>query len=180
MDRLPALIVAAAAALAGCESDSSSGEPSSRVDSVKGKKRRVSAEELCDVRHADDRAPRFALPALAAPAPAPAAGWRWVNVWATWCKPCLEEMPRLERWAARTKVELVLISADEPGVAVETPRLADPDALPGWLTSLGLDGGSPIPIHVLVDPEGRTRCVRAGGVSDDDLVAAEALLGARQ
>src|SRR6185436_13762082 len=71
MDRLPALIAAAAAALAGCDSGSSApGEKSSRVDSVKGKARRVSAEELCDVRHPDDRAQRFALPPLAGPAPA--------------------------------------------------------------------------------------------------------------
>jgi thiol-disulfide isomerase/thioredoxin len=177
MDRLPALI--AAAALVGC--DAGSGEPASRVDSVKGKARRVSAEELCDVLHAGDRAPPFALPALAGPAPADGARWRWINVWATWCKPCLEELPRLERWAARHAgaLDLVLISADEPGTEVATPRLADPDALPAWLTTLGLDAGSPIPIHVLVDPEGRTRCVRAGGVGDDDLVAAEAFLGAR-
>ena len=192
MDRLPALITAMAAALAACDAGSGTpGEPSSRVDSVKGKARRVSAAELCDVRHADDRAPRFALPALAGPSPATSARWRWVNVWATWCKPCLEELPRLERWAARHagEVDLVLVSADASDAEVarfraahpavpDSVRLADPDALPAWLTTLGLDAASPIPIHVLVDREGRTRCVRAGGVGDDDLVAAEALLGA--
>jgi thiol-disulfide isomerase/thioredoxin len=191
MDRLPAVIAAAAAALAGCDSGSGApGEPSSRVNAVKGEARRVSADELCDVRHDGDRAPRFALPPLAGPAPAAGAGWRWVNVWATWCKPCLEELPRLERWAARHagRVELVLVSADESDATVATfrsahpgvpdgVRLADPDALPAWLSTLGLDAASPIPIHVLVDPEGRTRCVRAGGVGDGDLAAAEALLG---
>jgi thiol-disulfide isomerase/thioredoxin len=187
------VIVAAAAALAGCDSGSGgSGASSSRVDSVKGKARRVSAAELCDVRNPDETAPRFALPALSGPAPAPAAHWRWVNVWATWCKPCREELPRLEKWAARhaDQLDLVLLSADEsdadvakfraanPGMR-DGVRIADPEALPAWLTTLGLDAASPIPIHVLVDPEGRTRCVRAGAVGDDDLVAAEALFGAR-
>lgn len=186
------MIVAAAAALAGCDSGKGGGESSSRVDSVKGKARHVSADELCDVRNPDKTAPRFALPALSGAAPAPAAHWRWVNVWATWCKPCRDELPRLERWAARhaDQLDLLLLSADESDADVATfraanpavrdgVRIADPDALPAWLTTLGLDGASPIPIHVLVDPEGRTRCVRAGPVGDDDLVAAEALLAPR-
>lgn len=188
MDRLPTLI--AALALVACNSGSSAeGESSSRVNAVKGKAPRVSAAELCDVRYDAEKAPTFALPALATPAPAPSAHWRWVNVWATWCKPCVEEIPRLERWAARHAgtVDLVLVSADSsdgdiekfrtahPGLPV-TARVADPDALPSWLTTVGLDAGATIPIHVLVDPSGRTRCVRAGGIGDDDLVAADGLL----
>ena len=26
------------------------------------------------------------------------AGWRWVNLWATWCTPCVEEMALLRQW----------------------------------------------------------------------------------
>jgi thiol-disulfide isomerase/thioredoxin len=192
MDRLPTLIasVSAIAALVACDAgSSSSGDPSSRVNAVKGKAPRVSAAELCDVRFDAEKAPAFAMPALAGTAPAANAHWRWVNVWATWCKPCVEEIPRLQRWAASHAgtLDLVLVSADSsdaeittfrsahPGVPA-TARIADPDALPSWLTTVGLDAGATIPIHVLVDPSGRTRCVRAGGVGDDDLVAADALL----
>ncbi len=180
MDRLPALI---ALALCACDTGAdTSGASASRVNAVKGEARRVTTDELCDVRYPDERAPTFTLPALAGPTPPSSRRWRWVNVWATWCKPCLEELPRLERWVARRPddLELVLISADTTDAAVaafHSSRLADPDALPTWLTTLGLDAGSPIPIHVLVDPAGRTRCVRAGGVSDADLAAADALLG---
>lgn len=40
-----------------------------------------------------------------------------VNVWATWCKPCLDEMPGLVRLRSeypRADLDLVLISADDP------------------------------------------------------------------
>lgn len=37
-----------------------------------------------------------------------------VNLWATWCKPCLEEMPILERIATENKnVKLVFLSIDK-------------------------------------------------------------------
>lgn len=40
---------------------------------------------------------------------------RVVNVWATWCGPCLEEMPRLAAWArARPDVEVILVNVDPP------------------------------------------------------------------
>jgi thiol-disulfide isomerase/thioredoxin len=44
-----------------------------------------------------------------------------VNVWATWCAPCVEEMPALDRLAAQTKqtgVRVVALSADREGAAV--------------------------------------------------------------
>jgi len=193
MDRLSLVIVAAAAALGACEDrGDKGGPPPSRVDSVKADpKARASLEGFCDVQFPAERAPAFALPTLAgSAAPASPSGWRWVNVWATWCKPCLEELPRLQRWRTKLgeRVAMVFVSADESDDVVtqfrashpdtpEGPRLADPDALPTWLATLGLDAAAPIPIHVFVDPEGRTRCVRAGGVGDEDYAAIAQLFG---
>ena len=40
---------------------------------------------------------------------------RLFNVWATWCAPCREEMPRLKAWAQRhPEVDVVLVNVDPP------------------------------------------------------------------
>ena len=178
----------------GCSGEDSS-RPASRRERVNAVKasptQQVDPAELCDVYPRAADAPAFAWPALTGPAPAASGrGWRWVNVWATWCKPCIEEMPRLRAWRDRlagrgVDVELRFVSADASDEEVtafrarhpeipETLRLAEPDALPAWLTQLGLDAAS-LPVHVFVDPAGRARCLRASGVNDSDYPAVEAL-----
>jgi hypothetical protein len=194
MDRLPALILAAAA-LAACDDGGSAPSGSTRrADSVKaGKVAAAPVEDLCDLRFTAAKAPAFALPALTGPPPAATTGWRWINVWATWCKPCLEEMARLGSWqprlaAAGHPVSFVFISADASDAEVSSyraahpdvpvgARLADPDALAAWATSVGLDAEAPIPLHILVDPKDRVRCVRAGAVADRDYPAVLGALG---
>jgi thiol-disulfide isomerase/thioredoxin len=120
--------------------------------------------------------------------------WRWVNLWATWCKPCVEEMGLLDRWqkALATDglaVQLELVSIDEDGDALarwlQKPMpgrvrwLRGGDDLAPYLQSLGVDAGSAIPIHALVDPAGQLRCVRVGSVRDQDFAAIRAVLAGR-
>jgi len=179
-----ASLILGVAAAAACN-DKPAAPAASRVDSVAADpKQGPSTEGFCDVRAPAERAPAFQFPALAGAAPPAATGWRWINVWATWCKPCLEELPRLHRWkdrlsAAGRKLDLAFVSVDESDDVVaafrkahpeapDSARLADPAGLPAWLKALGLDEGAPIPIHVFVDPSGHTRCVRAGGVGEAD------------
>jgi thiol-disulfide isomerase/thioredoxin len=191
MDRLPLVIaIAALVASLGCEDKGAqpAAAPSSRVNAVKAEVgKQASPDDFCDVRYAADQAPAFSFPTLTAATPQ-VSGWRWVNVWATWCKPCVEEIPRLVGWRDRLGgMPLLLVSVDENDAIVAdyrkanpaipaTSRLADPAALPAWMKTLGLDEAAPIPIHIFVDPSGRTRCVRAGGVSDPDLPAIQAVL----
>jgi thiol-disulfide isomerase/thioredoxin len=194
---LPALAMFACLLLgsvaSGCSGEDSS-RPASRRERVNAVKAspapKVDPAELCDVYPRAAEAPAFTWPALTGPAPAASRGWRWVNVWATWCKPCIEEMPRLRAWRDRlagrgVDVALHFVSADASDEEVaafrtshpeipESLRLADPDALPAWLTQLGLDAAS-LPVHVFVDPAGRARCLRASGVNDTDYPAVEAL-----
>ena len=86
------------------------------------------------------------LPGPAAPAPTPAAADAilaeirkpgaaavLVNVWATWCAPCLEEFPDLLHVArdfAPKGLRLVLVSVDFPGEEASVAK---------FLTSQGVD-----------------------------------------
>ncbi len=181
------------ALLLGCRGDSapSASRGRERVNAVVANAGDApTPAELCDVLHESAEAPPFVWPALQAP-PAAAPGWQWLNVWATWCAPCVEELPRLLTWQRRlaadgTTVTLQFVNVDDDAAALEqfrsahpaTPpslRLADAAALTPWLESLGV-GASSLPVHVLIDPKGRMRCVRAAAVEEADLPAVQALL----
>ena len=192
MDRLYPLI--ALAVLVGCDDSGKKAKatpPASRVNAVVAKKPTAeSADDFCDVVHPADGAPQFEYPALDGAEPSTAAsGWRWVNVWATWCKPCIEEMPRLQKW--RTELqglgEVVFLSADDAAETVEAfrkthpdtpsgPRMATPDDLQPWLTKLGLTSAPSLPVHVFVDGSNNVRCIRVSGVNDGDRASVESLL----
>jgi len=202
----PALALGLAGALmaGGCDrrGDEKREPPASgdRVNAVEAgpekNEKKVSADEFCDVRAKQaSAAPALTLPALAGGQSPPGKGsWRWFNVWATWCKPCIEEMPQLSKWRADmaaqgVRFDLVFLSADESDEIVarfrerhpDAPpslRLADPDSLPKWFSAIGLGESAPIPVHVFVDPDDRVRCVRAGGVKEKDLSAVRAIFGA--
>src|SRR3954471_12941537 len=115
MDRLSAVTIALA--LVAC--DKGGGDPpASRVDNAKvGAHQAATVEAFCDYLAKDDASgPAITWPQLAAgqAAPGPAKGWRWLNVWATWCKPCVEELPRVVRWQPKLGgVDETFISIDE-------------------------------------------------------------------
>ena len=196
MDRLPTLIaIALALALAACESKTDKPvEPAARTNGAKvNTAQAVTTEAFCDHHATDERGAAFHWPELAAGHAAPPASktWRWVNLWATWCKPCIEEMPRLIAWrdklaAAGKKVELSFVSVDDSDADVaafrkehpDTPpsiRVASADKRTAWLKGMGLDDGA-IPIQLFVSPANRLRCARAGGIRDKDYPVVEKLL----
>jgi thiol-disulfide isomerase/thioredoxin len=74
------------------------------------------------------------LPAILAAVKAPGASAVLVNVWATWCEPCREEMPDLIRFYRDHRAQglrLVLISADDDDQRADVARI---------LGALGFDG----------------------------------------
>jgi thiol-disulfide isomerase/thioredoxin len=74
------------------------------------------------------------VPAILAAVKAPGAQAVLVNVWATWCEPCREEMPDLIRYYREHRADglrLVLISADDDDQRGVVARL---------LGELGFDG----------------------------------------
>ena len=189
-------LVIAVALLAACDKDNPA-PPASRVDGAKAStKQAATVEAFCDYLAKDDASgPAITWPQLAAgqPAPAPAKGWRWLNIWATWCKPCVEELPRLVRWQSSklAGVDLQFVSIDEKQDDIDafrkahadapvSLRVADPEHINTWLAQLGLDGSPPIPIHVFISPGGHIRCARAGSVREQDLAVVQKLLSSER
>jgi thiol-disulfide isomerase/thioredoxin len=106
-----------------------------------------------------------------------------VNFWATWCAPCIREMPSLDRLQARMdpeRFQLLLVSQDRGGKAVVVPflenRLKLPD-LPVFYDpqlrlgrALGVRG---LPSTYVIDPAGNLVGGLAGEAKwdSDDAVA---------
>lgn len=66
-----------------------------------------------------------------------------LNLWATWCAPCVKEMPSLDRLTERLpsdRFEVVAVSQDKGGLAVSKP----------YLERLGIRA-----LRVYADPSGR-------------------------
>lgn len=159
--------------------------PPSRVEGVAAApKKETSLDDFCEVRSDAASAKTFALPTLDGPPMARDAGWTWVNLWATWCEPCVEEMPMLVQWQARlakegVNVALQFLSVDASaedvtkwrGIHTNAPpsmRFAKSADLGPWLSSVGLDSSAVIPIHLFVDPDQKVRCVRMGAVGEPE------------
>ena len=118
--------------------------------------------------------------------------WTWVNLWATWCVPCIEEMGLLARWHTAMKREgrpfkLQLWTIDAVADSAKLKARIDkglpgpvhwlpPDALKPFFGHLGVADGTPIPIHALVDPKGHLRCVRVGAIHSRDYGQVKQLL----
>jgi thiol-disulfide isomerase/thioredoxin len=190
MDRLSAVIALALAA-AACDSSHDAAPPPSRAETGKvNAGQGASTDAFCDVHKRDDSGPLLQLPPLGgSKVPAPSNGrWLWINVWATWCRPCVEELPRIAAWQPKLPhVDLAFVSIDEDDADVakfqaahpaphETARLPDEKARGDWFKQLGLDAAAPIPVHVFVSPTGHVRCARAGGIREQDYAAIEKLL----
>jgi thiol-disulfide isomerase/thioredoxin len=186
MDRLSALSLCLWALLStGCD-ESKGAPPPSRVVAVSQAKKQTDAHELCDVLKIPEEAPSFVYPTLLGEAPKTRArGYRWINVWATWCPPCTEELPLITRLRDTLRqeglpVELSLISVDQTAEAVSAFALKHPEvngslqvkdaaALEAWLPKIGLDSGATLPIHLFIDPQNRVRCARTGALKESDL-----------
>lgn len=181
MDRLPTLTCALALLGVSCDDDAPVAKSGgSRVDAVVAKAPKVDIAGFCDVHAEPSAAKTMVFPALAEPSPGPSRGWRWINVWATWCRPCVEELPMLDGLrqkfvADHLPLELQFVSVDASAADVDTFRTAHPSTpaslrikdaatLPQWLGEIGLDASTALPIHLFVDGEQKIRCVRMGGV----------------
>lgn len=107
-----------------------------------------------------------------------------VNYWATWCGPCVEEMPALDRLQASQgsdDFQVAAISVDRQGLPVVEPFLdrIGLKQLPIYLdktsTSMRAFGIRGLPTTILLDREGN-ELGRLEGMAHWDSPAAEALI----
>jgi thiol-disulfide isomerase/thioredoxin len=102
-----------------------------------------------------------------------------INFWATWCPPCVEELPLIERFYNENKaksVQIVGLAADKPE-AVRAFLQKLPLTFPIGITDLSgialskswgnLAGG--LPFSVMLAADGRVMQRKMGKLSEDDL-----------
>lgn len=120
--------------------------------------------------------------------------WTWINLWAAWCGPCKEELPRLLQWqkklASQMTFQFVSLDDDErqllmylqgqPEQGLRTSHwLPEGKARDGWLGGMKLSTSSELPVQILVNPQGRVQCIIEGAVEDADFARIAALVGQR-
>lgn len=107
-----------------------------------------------------------------------------VNLWATWCGPCVREMPSLDRLAAKSgdKLQVVAISQDSPQAQDPVPawwanaKLSTLKLYRDPKTDLGFEfGGGMLPTTVLYDAQGREQWRFFGGMDWESMRAREML-----
>ncbi len=110
-----------------------------------------------------------------------------VNFWATWCGPCVEELPVLGALAGRDGVAVVGVNYKEPLDSIERFTAAHPLAYPVLRDRTGdaFKRWSPgvMPATIVIDRTGRARWRTVGEIPPDDTRlrgAIDALLDAPQ
>ena len=120
-----------------------------------------------DLPGATDEAPRVASAMFADGQP------RLLNIWATWCIPCIAEAPQLEALAERGVPIVGIAIRDEPeAIAQFLERYGDPyqtiarDDIAEVQLALGSSG---VPETFVIDGDGIIRYQHIGDIREDDV-----------
>jgi len=104
-----------------------------------------------------------------------------INFWATWCPPCIEELPLIDAFYNRNKsksLQVIGLAVDQPSMVrryLTQKPLSFPVGLAGFNgTELGRTLGnaqSVLPYSVIFDAKGRLLAQKAGKLDQADLDA---------
>lgn len=173
MSRSPLILAVSLLLLAGCDRAAEApaqppeqqGQATAAAEGATGKPtRQFAGTALPDLKFADAAGNTIDLGAQDGPV--------LVNLWATWCGPCVKEMPQLDALAAELEgeVKVITVSQDIRGAEVVVPFFAkhgynrlepwlDPDAaLSAQFTPEGA-----LPLTILFDATGKEVLRVAGG-----------------
>ena len=174
MPRVPLLSLTCAIALLAGACDRQSTEPAQQQENSA----EANAEELTgtlDRTHAGAVLPEATVtdPAGTKLNLAEASGKPMLlNLWATWCAPCVVEMPMLDAIAGEMgdRLRVVTVSEDMKGAEVVAPFFEQKGFanLPHWMDpemdlAFGFGGGASLPLTVLYDAEGKEVWRMIGG-----------------
>lgn len=101
-----------------------------------------------------------------------------LNLWASWCRPCQKEMPRLQRAYRAADGQMLFLGVDTKDapdsarsflneVQASYPHVIDEDGV-----VLRLLHGAALPVTVVLDVDGTIAYTKFGELSTDDLVEA--------
>ena len=110
---------------------------------------------------------------------------RVLNLWATWCRPCVEELPYFEdanREYAPRKVKVVLVSVDfssdydskllpflkKKKIASEVVLLDEQDAN-AWIDKISPEWSGAIPATLILNPEKGIHTFKEGSFEREEL-----------
>lgn len=105
-----------------------------------------------------------------------------INFWASWCPPCVEEMPMLSAFNQKidaNSVQMVGIGIDSPSNLrqfLEKTTVTYPVLMGGlegsdWMKRLGNSQGA-LPYTVILSPEGKMILTKLGKISEAELESA--------
>jgi len=97
-----------------------------------------------------------------------------INVWATWCPPCIEEMPMLDAAHRAGEIHVIAIAHDEREPVEQFLKkmnfafdIAMGDSAPGFDASYEVP--NTIPYSVVINSEGEVSAVKRGLMSKREL-----------
>ncbi len=105
--------------------------------------------------------------------------WLLINYWADWCKPCIEEMPELNRFQQQQRDRVLLLTVNYDGAQGQSLQqqikklgIALPVLLDDPAPLLHFQRPDALPTTFVFDPDGKLRETLQGGQTTATLATA--------